>query len=58
MDGPEKGGNIAPDASGGDQADYRQKLQQIRHTYHSEMTKYEDVRHFVIFKKYSLLTGL
>lgn len=31
------------DAAGGDQADYRQKLQQIRLVYNEELRKYEEV---------------
>uniref|UniRef100_A0A7E4W636 Homeobox domain-containing protein n=1 Tax=Panagrellus redivivus TaxID=6233 RepID=A0A7E4W636_PANRE len=42
VSGPEKGNAVVADASGGDQADYRQKLTQIRQTYHTEMQKYED----------------
>ena len=42
--GPERGLPPTPsDASGGDQADYRQKLGQIRVTYNTELQKYEDV---------------
>jgi hypothetical protein len=35
-----------PDA-GGDQADYKQKLLQIRQTYNDEMGKYQEVRVFL-----------
>ncbi|KAI1724680.1 PBC domain-containing protein [Ditylenchus destructor] len=40
--GPDRGVPTPTDASGGDQADYRQKLAQIRTTYHTELQKYED----------------
>lgn len=40
--GPDKGGPIQVDASGGDQADYRQKLTQIRLVYNEELRKYEE----------------
>jgi hypothetical protein len=42
VDGPEKCGTVAPDASGSDQADYRKRLADIRKTYHDEMIKYDD----------------
>lgn len=42
--GPDKGGPLQGDASGGDQADYRQKLTQIRLVYNEELRKYEEVR--------------
>lgn len=42
VSGPEKGNAVIADASGGDQADYRQKLSQIRQTYHAEMQRYEE----------------
>uniref|UniRef100_A0AC34GP06 Homeobox domain-containing protein n=1 Tax=Panagrolaimus sp. ES5 TaxID=591445 RepID=A0AC34GP06_9BILA len=42
VDGPEKCGTVAPDASGSDQADYRKRLSDIRKTYHDEMIKYND----------------
>lgn len=44
--GPDKGGSLGSDASGGDQADYRQKLHQIRVLYNEELRKYEEVRYF------------
>ncbi|KAF1761683.1 hypothetical protein GCK72_009939 [Caenorhabditis remanei] len=40
--GPDKGGSLGSDASGGDQADYRQKLHQIRVVYNDELRKYEE----------------
>ncbi|CAI5444901.1 unnamed protein product [Caenorhabditis angaria] len=40
--GPDKGGSLGSEASGGDQADYRQKLHQIRVVYNEELRKYED----------------
>ncbi|CAB3402004.1 unnamed protein product [Caenorhabditis bovis] len=40
--GPEKGGSLGSEASGGDQADYRQKLHQIRVVYNDELRKYEE----------------
>ncbi|CAD6188390.1 unnamed protein product [Caenorhabditis auriculariae] len=40
--GPDKGVPLAGDASGGDQADYRQKLLHIRQVYNEELRKYED----------------
>lgn len=40
--GPDKGAPLSGDASGGDQADYRQKLGQIRIVYNSEIQKYEE----------------
>uniref|UniRef100_A0A0M3I4Z1 PBC domain-containing protein n=1 Tax=Ascaris lumbricoides TaxID=6252 RepID=A0A0M3I4Z1_ASCLU len=40
--GPDKGGPLQGDASGGDQADYRQKLTQIRLVYNEELRKYEE----------------
>uniref|UniRef100_A0A915DG70 Homeobox domain-containing protein n=1 Tax=Ditylenchus dipsaci TaxID=166011 RepID=A0A915DG70_9BILA len=40
--GPDRGIPTPTDASGGDQADYRQKLSQIRVTYNTELQKYED----------------
>lgn len=43
--GPEKGGPPQMDAAGGDQADYRQKLQQIRLVYNEELRKYEEACH-------------
>jgi len=53
VDGPDRGG---PDhESGTDQADYRQKLQQIRHTYHEELRKYEETRQEFIQHVISLL---
>ncbi|KIH47044.1 homeobox domain protein [Ancylostoma duodenale] len=42
--GPDKGAPLSGDASGGDQADYRQKLGQIRLVYNQELQKYEEVR--------------
>uniref|UniRef100_A0A914CEF7 PBC domain-containing protein n=1 Tax=Acrobeloides nanus TaxID=290746 RepID=A0A914CEF7_9BILA len=39
--GPDKGAPLPADA-GGDQADYRQKLSQIRSTYNQELQKYEE----------------
>ena len=41
--GPDKGPPLNGDASGNDQADYRQKLASIRHVYNQELQKYEDV---------------
>lgn len=41
--GPDKGAPLSGDASGGDQADYRQKLGQIRLVYNQELQKYEEV---------------
>ena len=42
--GPDRGPPATPsDASGGDQADYRAKLGQIRQTYNTELQKYEHV---------------
>ncbi|EPB77336.1 homeobox domain protein [Ancylostoma ceylanicum] len=40
--GPDKGAPLSGDASGGDQADYRQKLGQIRLVYNQELQKYEE----------------
>lgn len=40
VQGPE---NVTTAEAGTDQADYKQKLQQIRHTYHEELNKYEEV---------------
>lgn len=40
--GPDKGASLGGDASGGDQADYRQKLHQIRVVYNEELRKYEE----------------
>ncbi|KAJ1370735.1 Homeobox protein ceh-20 [Parelaphostrongylus tenuis] len=40
--GPDKGAPLSSDASGGDQADYRQKLGQIRLVYNQELQKYEE----------------
>lgn len=42
--GPDKGTPLQGDASGGDQADYRQKLAQIRLVYNEELRKYEEVK--------------
>lgn len=41
--GPDNRAPIQGDASGGDQADYRQKLTQIRLVYSEELRKYEEV---------------
>ncbi|KAK6100531.1 Pre-B-cell leukemia transcription factor 1 [Brugia pahangi] len=40
--GPDNRGPIQSDTSGGDQADYRQKLTQIRLVYSEELRKYEE----------------
>ncbi|TKR67879.1 hypothetical protein L596_023959 [Steinernema carpocapsae] len=40
--GPDKGAPLGPDTAGNDQADYRQKLSQIRSVYNDELRKYED----------------
>lgn len=51
MAGPDNRGPIQNDTGGGDQADYRQKLTQIRLVYSEELRKYEEVIYsFLIFE--------
>lgn len=48
--GPDKGVPLNGDASGTDQADYRNKLSNIRSVYGQELQKYEEVRGFIVRK--------